>query len=376
MGDAVITVRQVDPGAAYLAQKSAIDAALMRVLGSGRFLLDTEVAAFEDEFATWLGAAHVIGCANGTDALELLLRGLSVGSGCTVVTVSHTSVATVAAIELAGAVPLLVDVEPDHFTMDAQDLAAVLETPPSGLRPIRAVIVVHLYGQPADMSAIVALCARHGVALIEDCSQAHGARFDGRRVGTLTEGAAFSFYPTKNLAALGDAGSVTARSAELAERIAALRQYGWRARQVSSEPGVNSRMDEIQAAVLRVKLGSLDQANRRRQAIASAYDQALAGSCMRPPVRRSGSEHVFHQYVVRTAQREKMQTRLRSRGIETAVHYRTPVHRQPAYAGRVALGLSGCRATEELAGQILSLPMFAEMSDSEVEYVADALRGS
>lgn len=374
MGDSVLTVRQVDPGAAYRAQQSAIDAAVMRVLGSGRFLLDAEVAAFESEFASWLGASHAVGCASGTDALVLLLRGLGLGSGCSVVTVSHTSIATVAAIEMAGAVPILVDVEPDHYTMDAQDLAAVLDDPPSALPPIRAVIVVHLYGQPADLSAIADLCARHGVALLEDCCQAHGARFAGRRVGTLTEGAAFSFYPTKNLAALGDAGAVTVRSPELAERITALRQYGWRTRQVSTESGVNSRMDEIQAAVLRVRLTELDRANGRRRVIASAYDQALAGSSVRPPVRRPGAEHVFHQYVVRSAERERLQSRLRARGIETAVHYRIPVHRQPAYMGRMALGPSGCRTTDRLVDEILSLPMFPELTDAQVAHIADALR--
>ncbi len=346
----------------------------MRVFGSGRFLLDAEVAGFETEFANWLGVQRAVGCANGTDALALLLRGLGVGPGCTVVTVSHTSIATVAAIEMAGGVPLLVDVEPDHYTMDVEDLAAVLENPPSALPPIRAVIVVHLYGQPADMSAIVDLCARQNLALLEDCCHAHGASFQGRRVGTLTQGAAFSFYPTKNLAGLGDAGAVTTGSSELADRIAALRQYGWRTRQISAEIGVNSRMDEIQAAVLRAKLMMLDAANRRRQAIASAYDQALARSSVRPPARRSGSQHVFHQYVVRTAEREKLQADLLARGIETAVHYRLPVHRQPAYIGRVALGPSSCRTTDQLVDQILSLPMFPEMTDIQVEYVVRALQ--
>jgi dTDP-4-amino-4,6-dideoxygalactose transaminase len=369
-----LTVRQVDPGAAYRAQKNAIDAAVGRVLNSGRYLLDAEVAAFELEFAKWLGAARVVACSSGTDALALLLRGLGVGPGCSVVTVSHTFIATVAAIEMTGAVPILVDVEPDHYTMDAHDLAAVLDDPPPGLPPIRAVIVVHLYGQPADMSAIVALCARHDIPLLEDCSQAHGASIGGRRVGTLAAGAAFSFYPTKNLAALGDAGAVTVRSAELAERIMALRQYGCRTRQVSIESGVNSRMDEIQAAVLRVKLPSLDLANRRRRAIASAYDRALASSSVRPPARRPGAEHVFHQYVVRVADREKEQAHLRGLGIETSVHYPIPVHRQPGCIGRLALGPSGCRASDGLVNRILSLPMFPEMTDAQVECVANALR--
>jgi hypothetical protein len=341
------------------------------VLDSGRFLLDRDVAAFEGEFAQWLGAPHAVGCASGTAALALLLRGLGIGPGCAVVTVSHTSIATVAAIEEVGAVPVLVDVDAAYFTMDAEDLAAVLERPPGA--PIRAVIVVHLYGQPADMSTIMQLCARHGVALIEDCSQAHGARHDGRRVGTLTQGAAFSFYPTKNLAAIGDAGIVALRDRELADRVTALRQYGWREGRISRESGINARMDEVQAAVLRVKLPALDQGNRRRHAIAAAYDQALAGSSVRPPARRPNAEHVFHQYVVRTRERQRLQSSLRERGIETAVHYLVPVHRQPAYAGRVALGPSGCRTTDEIVLDILSLPMFAEMTDAQVDQVVDAL---
>lgn len=371
---AVVTVRQADPGAAYRAHKHAIDAAVMRVLDSGRFLLDAEVTAFETEFAAWLGRSHAVGCASGTDALALLLRGLSVGAGCAVATVSHTSVATVAAIETTGAVPLLVDVEPDYYTMDPEDLAAVLDRPPPSLPPIRAVIAVHLYGQPADMSAIGELCARHGVALIEDCSQAHGASYGGRPVGTLATGAAFSFYPTKNLAACGDAGAVVVPDAALAGRIVALRQYGWRQRQSSTEAGINSRLDEIQAAILRVKLPAADAANRRRRSIADFYDCALAETGIAAPLRRRGAEHVFHQYVVRTAQREKLEVHLAARGIETAIHYRLPVHRQPAYAGRVLLGPSACRATDALAGEILSLPMFPELTDHEVAHVCDALR--
>jgi dTDP-4-amino-4,6-dideoxygalactose transaminase len=371
MTGANLTVRQVDPGAAYRAHKGAIDAAIAPVLDSGRFLLDREVAAFQAEFAQWLGAPHAVGCASGTAALALLLRGLGIGPGSAVVTVSHTSIATVAAIEETGAVPVLVDVDAAYFTMDAEDLAAVLERPPA--MPIRAVIAVHLYGQPADMVAIMHLCARHGVALIEDCSQAHGARVADRRVGTLTEGAAFSFYPTKNLAAIGDAGIVTVRDRELADRIAALRQYGWREGRISREGGINARMDEIQAAVLRVKLAALDQDNHRRQAIAAAYDQALARSSIRPPARRPNAEHVFHQYVVRTRERPRLQSSLRERGIETAVHYPVPVHRQPAYAGRLALGPSGCRTTDEIVPEILSLPMFADMTDTQVDHVVDAL---
>ncbi len=276
---------------------------------------------------------------------------------------------------MAGAVPVLVDVEPEHHTMDPRDLDAALDAPPPGLPPIRAVIAVHFYGQPADMDALGEICRRRGVVMLEDCCQAHGARYKGRTVGTLAEGAAFSFYPTKNLAALGDAGAVSVRDGALADRIAALRQYGWRTRNVSAEAGVNSRLDEIQAAILRVRLPLLDAANARRRAIASAYDTALAGSSVKAPSRRPDSEHAFHQYVVRADRRDALQSRLGAAGIATGVHYPVPIHRQPTYRGRVVLGPSGCRITERLAGEVLSLPIYPDMSDAQVEHVCSVLRG-
>ncbi len=251
-----------------------------------------------------LGAGTAVGCGNGTDAIALALRGLGIGAGSTVVTVSHTAVATVAAIESTGATPLLIDVEPDHYTMDPAELAQVLADPPTGLPPIRAVVPVHLYGQVADVEVIGTLCRRHAVALIEDCAQAHGAKRNGRMAGTFGDAATFSFYPTKNLGALGDGGAVVTRDPALAKRIVALRQYGWARHYISDEVGINSRLDELQAAILRVKLGHLHAANARRQEIARAYDAVLGA---RAPRRRRGSEHVYHLYVVRTPNRDQMQ---------------------------------------------------------------------
>lgn len=371
----ITIVPQANPGAGYRAQKDEIDGAIARVLDSGKFILAEEGAAFEREFATWLGAPYATACASGTDALALVLRGLEIGRGSSVVTVSHTSVATVAAIAMSGAAPVLIDIEPDHYTMDAADLEAVLARPPQGAPPIRAVIVVHLYGQPADMASLAGLCSRHNVVLIEDCSQAHGARYHGRMVGTLTEAAAFSLYPTKNLGALGDAGVVATRDAALAERIARLRQYGWQWRQISAEVGMNSRLDELQAAILRVRLPRLNASNARRQQIALAYDEALAGSSLRPPARRPGTEHVFHQYVIRPFDQPGARAHLHGLGVATAVHYPVPVHRQPAYFGRVALGPSGCRNCDSASRQVLSIPMFPELTDEQVEHVCSALRG-
>lgn len=372
-------VPQADPGAGYRVHRAAIDAAVTRALASGWYILGAEGAAFEAEFALWLrGTAarpdmHAVGCANGTDALALALRGLGVSAGSSVATVSHTAVATVAAIEMAGAAPLLLDVKPDTYSLDPAELEAVLNRPPPGLPPLRAVVVVHLYGQPADMTPILDVCARHGVLVVEDCSQAHGALHRGRKVGTLGDVAAFSLYPTKNLGALGDAGVIATGNKTLAGSMASLRQYGWRERYVSAEPGINSRLDEVQAAVLRVKLRGLDAANRRRQGIAARYDAALGDGPIRPPARRPGSTHVFHQYVVRVPDRADAQALLRAQGVSTAVHYPVPVHRQPAYAGRTPLGPSGCRVTEALAGQIMSLPMFPELTDDQVARVCAGL---
>lgn len=369
-------VPQADPGAAYRAQKEAIDAAVARVLASGWYILGEEGRAFEAEFAAWLGEGqHAVGCANGTDALMLALRGLGIGPGATVATVSHTAVATVAAIEMVGATPLLLDIDPETYTLDPDELLSVLEEPPPGLPPIRAVIPVHLYGQPADLAPMLAACRDAGVAVIEDVSQAHGATLGGAKLGTLGDVAAYSLYPTKNLGALGDAGVLSTPDAALAERIGAIRQYGWKQRYISDMTGVNSRLDEVQAAILRVRLPLLDSANARRRAIAAAYDAVLAKGPIAPPTRRANARHVFHQYVVRSERRDAVQARLKEQGIATAIHYPMPVHLQPAYKGRVALGPAGCAETEAAAREIFSLPMFPELTDEQVARVCAALGG-
>jgi dTDP-4-amino-4,6-dideoxygalactose transaminase len=374
MSSPPITVPQANPGAAYRTLKTGIDVAVARVLQSGWYVLGQEVRSFEAEFAAWLGCTAAIGCGNGTDALALALRALGVGPGMSVVTVSHTAVATVAAIEMVGATPLLVDIEPEYYGMDPVELAAVLDHPPAGSPPIRAVIPVHLYGQPVALDPIIAACRRHGVPIVEDCAQAHGATIGERKVGTFTEIATFSFYPTKNLGALGDGGMVSTQDAELGASVAALRQYGWRNHYISDAVGVNSRLDELQAAILRVKLQHLDAQNARRRAIAAAYDVALRGTSLAPPARRNGVGHVFHLYVLRVQDRTPLQAHLRTAGIGTGIHYPSPVHLQPAYRERIATGPSGCRASEIAAGQVLSLPIYPELSDQQVAQVCDALR--
>jgi dTDP-4-amino-4,6-dideoxygalactose transaminase len=369
----VTMVPQTDPGASYRAARAEIDAAVRRVLDSGWYILGEEGAAFEREFGAWLGA-ETVGCGNGTDALVLALRGLGIGPGDAVATVSHTAVATVAAIEMADALPVLIDIDPHFYTMDPADLDAVLRRPPPGCPPIQAVIVVHIYGQAAAMDEILAVTARHGVKVIEDCAQAHGATLHGQKLGTLADAATFSFYPTKNLGAFGDAGAVATADAGLARRLRALRQYGWERRYISDVPGINSRLDETQAAVLRVKLRGLDAGNARRRTIAAAYDATLAGTGATPPLRRADAAHVFHQYVVRVDGRDSVQGRLAVQGVGTGIHYPVPVHLQPAYAGRLPMGPRECRETAAAAGHILSLPMFPEMTDSQLEQVCAALR--
>jgi dTDP-4-amino-4,6-dideoxygalactose transaminase len=258
--------------------------------------------------------------------------------------------------------------------MDPDELVAVLDDPPPGLPPIRAVIPVHLYGQACDLKPMLDACARHGVAMIEDCSQAHGATLNGTKVGNLGAVACYSLYPTKNLGALGDGGVLTTDDAALADSIGAIRQYGWKERYISAGVGVNSRLDELQAAILRVKLTVLDANNARRQAIAAAYDAALAGGELAPPVRRAGAGHVFHQYVLRVPERASVMARLRAEGIATAIHYPQPVHLQPAYVGRTPMGPAGCAETARAAGEVMSLPMFPELTDAQVEQVCGALR--
>jgi dTDP-4-amino-4,6-dideoxygalactose transaminase len=365
-----VQIPQTDPRAGYLEQKPEIDAATARALAGGAYILGPEVEGFEAEFARFLGVGHAVGVASGTDALVLGLRALGVGPGDGVVTVSHTAVATVAAIELVGAVPILVDVEPGAFTMDPDQLELVLKYPTAA---IKAVAPVHLYGQPAAMDRIGAIAQARGVPVLEDACQAHGASLDGRRTGAFGAMGAFSFYPTKNLGALGDGGAVVTSDPGLAGRARELRQYGWRRRYISETAGLNSRLDELQAAILRVKLTRLEAHNARRREIAGRYAQALAGLPVELPAERAGAFHVWHQYVVRVKDRERVRSALAERGIGTGIHYPRPVHLQPAYAGRLPLGPSGLPVTEALAQEILSLPIYPQMDAVAVERVIEAL---
>jgi dTDP-4-amino-4,6-dideoxygalactose transaminase len=363
-------IPQTDPKAAYLEQQAEIDAAVARQLASGWYILGKEVEGFEAEFAAFLGAGHAVGVANGTDALVLALKGLGIGPGDKVATVAHTAVATVVAVEQAGAVPVLIDIDPIHYTMDPAALEAAFAAHPD----IKAVLPVHLYGQPADLPAIQATARRHGAKLIEDCAQAHGAKLDGRTVGSWGDVASFSLYPTKNLGALGDGGVIATGDARLAAELKALRQYGWREHYVSDVVGMNSRLDELQAAILRVKLTALTRWNARRRAIATAYDVGLADAAVGLPVVRPGAEAVYHQYAIRSADRDGLKARLRERGVASNIHYPVPVHLQAAYRDRLTIGPAGLVETERAAREVLSLPMYPQMGDEAVAHVISCVR--
>lgn len=360
-----MTIPFNDLRAAYLAHQRAIDEAVQRVLASGWYILGHEVQAFEAEFAVYCGAAGCVGVNSGTDALHLALRACGIGPGDEVITVAHTAVATVAAIRMTGATPVLVDIDPETYTMSPSALAEAI-TPAT-----RAVIPVHLYGHPADLDAIRSVA--EGCWIIEDCAQAHGARYKGRPVGSFGDLACYSFYPTKNLGALGDGGAVTGNNLDLLERVRLLREYGWtpQARYVSQVEGVNSRLDEVQAAVLRARLRHLDEENELRRRLAALYNDLLPDA-LQKPVERPDCRHVYHLYVVRHPERERLRARLAERGVGTAVHYPVPVHLQPAYQhGEVRA--HALPITEQAARSVLSLPMHPLLNEAQVRQIVEAV---
>jgi dTDP-4-amino-4,6-dideoxygalactose transaminase len=369
----------VDLVAGYRAHQEEIDRAVQRVLARGWYILGEEVRAFEGEFARHIGVHHGIGVGNGTDAIHVALRAAGIGPGDRVLTVSHTAVATVAAVELAGATPVLVDIDPVTFTLDPNRLAETLKDydrggrAEGGPRP-KAVIPVHLYGHPADMPAILEIARRYDLLVIEDCAQANGAALAGRKAGTWGDLATFSFYPTKNLGALGDGGAVVTDNPRLAEEVRLTREYGWRERYVSDRAGMNSRLDELQAAILRVKLKYLDAENARRREIAGIYDRLLDDrDRVKRPVYRTGIDHAFHLYVLRSRHRDQLQRYLKTQGVGTLIHYPVPVHRQPAYQDRLPLGAGGLPHTEQASREVLSLPIYPEMTDEQAQYVGQKI---
>ena len=355
-----------NPSAQFKSYQSEIETAVLAVMRGDRYVLGEEVTKLEQEFASYIGTKEAIGVANGTDALELALRALNIEAGDEVITVSHTAVATVAAIEAAGATPVLIDVEPYYYTLNPLQLDEVLTS------KTKAVIVVHLYGQSADMDAITNFCNKHDLSLIEDTSQAHGAKYKSKRLGSIGDIGCFSCYPTKNLGAIGDAGLITTNSIELATKIRMAREYGWKNR-ISEFAGRNSRLDEMQAAILRIKLKYLDLDNEKRRQIAQYYMTYLSDAHVSLPVIRTDNESVFHLFVIQVERRKELLSYLLSKDIQAGIHYPVPVHLQPAYKDRVLVA-SDMSVTESLTDRIISLPIYPEISINDIGIVADVIK--
>ena len=369
-------IPQCNPAALVSELRSELNDCIERVLDGGRYILGPEVEAFEAEWASWCGTEHAVGCANGTDALELILRSLDLPAGSRVLAPSHTAVATIAAIVRSGHRPMLADVDPCTFGLDPLSAARCIDAATVDRDPVRALIAVHLYGHPVDLNALQELCSSHGIPLVEDGSQAHGARWCGERVGSFGVAAGFSLYPTKNLGALGDAGVITCRTSEHSSRLKRLRQYGWEQPAISEEPGVNSRLDPLQAAILRVKLPLLEAHNRHRQAVAEVYRANLTqtSGLQLPAPADERSEPVYHQFVIQlpSQHRDEVRTRLSDLGVGTLLHYPKAAHQMPAYQG-AARDPAGLSATEELLPRIISLPMGTHVSLSQAVEVAECL---
>lgn len=347
----------------------AVSEAVQRVFASGSYILGREASAFEAEFAVFLNVRHVVGVASGTDGIEVMLRSLDIGPGSQVVVPSFAPSAVAAGVTRSGASVVLADVTPGTFTLCPESLEAVLRAQAG--RGVKAVLAVHLFGHPVDWQSLQIVADRHGVLLLEDCAQSHGALWQGRMTGSLGRAAAFSFYPTKNLGAIGDAGAVATNDDELAARLRSIRQYGWRSRHCSDVAGVNSRLDEIQAAILRVKLRTLASAVEQRRKLAAAYDARLStAATVRPPCVRPGCGHAYHQYVVRCAARERLLGRLQEAGVPAAVHYPVPLHRQPAFSGGETLPES-----EKAAAEVLSLPLHPYLTEDAVHTACQIITG-
>ena len=355
-----------NPSAQFRSYQTEIEEAVLAVMRGDRYVLGDQVVALEQEFAEYIGTASAIGVANGTDAIELALRALDVGYGDEVITVSHTAVATIAAIEATGADAVLVDVESEYYTLNPDQLEEVFSA------KTKAIIAVHLYGQSANLDAIMDFCQRNMIYLIEDASQAHGAKYNGKRLGSIGDVGCFSCYPTKNLGAIGDAGLITTKDADLAIKIRMLREYGWNNR-ISEYAGRNSRLDEIQAAVLRIKLKHLDSDNEKRRQLAKYYTDNLAESQVSTPVVRANVESVFHLFVLQVGQRQELLKYLLSNDIQAGVHYPVPVHLQPAYKGRISIA-SDMSVTEGLTDRIISLPMYPELSMQDAEKITNTIK--
>ena len=355
-----------NPSAQFKSYQSEIEKAVLSVMRSKNYILGKEVSALEREFAHYIETDFAIGVANGTDAIEIALRALEIGAGDEVITVSHTAVATVAAIEATGAKPVLVDIESDFYTLNPSQLDEVFT------EKTKAVIAVHLYGQSADLDAILNFCQKNSLFLVEDASQAHGAKFKGKRLGSIGHLGCFSCYPTKNLGAIGDAGLITTNDSTLKDKVRMLREYGWINRE-SIIPGRNSRLDELQAAILRIKLKYLDLDNEKRLKLSRNYVDKLSNlpQVITPKTRPTGNP-VFHLFVIQAEDRQNLLNYLKDKGIYAGVHYSLPVHLHPAYIDRVSKATEMIE-TENLVKKIISLPIYPELSIDDSNLVADEI---
>jgi dTDP-4-amino-4,6-dideoxygalactose transaminase len=357
-----------NPAAQYRSHAKAIHAAIGRVLETQAYILGSEVAAFEKEFASYLGTKHVVGVASGTDALVLALKAMGIGFGDEVITVSHTALATVAAILAAGAKPVLVDIDPVYYTIDPKAVSAAVT------KKTKAIIAVHLYGQAADLDSLKKVARAKRLKLIEDCAQCTGGFYKGRRLGSIGDAGTFSFYPTKNLGAIGDGGAVATNDAALAARIARLRQYGWNAIRETQEVGINSRLDPLQAAILRVKLPSLDADNAKRAKIAARYTKGLKDAPLDAPALRPNSQHVFHLFVMGCQDRDAIKRILAADGIDAGIHYPVPAHRHGGYDKMVRVPRGGLPVTDRVVDNIITLPLYPELKPAEADRVIAAIR--
>jgi dTDP-4-amino-4,6-dideoxygalactose transaminase len=356
----------VDLRGQYEELRAEVTAAVDRVLRSGQYILGDEVEAFEHEFARYCGAGHCVGVSSGTEALHLALRALQVGPGDEVITAANTFAATAFAISYVGATPVFVDVNPTDFTMDVEALQAAIS------ERTRVIIPVHLYGHPADMDSILRIAHKHGLRVLEDACQAHGAEYRGRRAGSLGDIACFSFYPTKNLGTYGDGGAIVTNDGHLADEVRHLRDYAQAAKNVHTHVGFNSRLDAVHAAILRIKLRRLDEWNGRRREIARAYGELLSTTPLGLPVERPGVRHVYHLYVACHPHRDHLLSFLREHDVFGGIHYPFPVSHQKPYALARTVP-EGVPVATRLSQRILSLPMFPELSREQIHRVAKAV---
>ncbi len=361
-----VIVPFVDLKQQYASIKTEVDAAIARVIENTSFILGPEVRAFEASFAEYVGARSCIAVNSGTAALQLALMAAGIGSGDEVIVPSFTFFATAEAVSVLGATPVFVDIDPVSYTITAEAIERAITS------RTRAIIPVHLYGQAADLDPILKLAAKHNLHAIEDAAQAHGAEYKGKRVGALGSAGCFSFYPSKNLGAYGEAGAVVTNDEGLATRLRLLRDHGSTSKYAHAIVGYNFRMEEIQAAVLNVKLPHLNEWNDGRRANATRYDEALAQSGLILPREMDYARHVYHIYAVQIDHRDELQKSLTAAGVQSGVHYPIPIHLQPAYAS-LGYKRGDLRVTEELAERVLSLPMFPELTDGQIEQVAAAI---